>query len=310
MFENDLQEEIIDLEEGSEVEEGEGVVKSTVDRGDDFTPETDDEEDGGSVKVDDEISPDALKDVLDEKPDIRIPKSRFDEINERMKNAEREAERLRQELEGKQQAASQGQDSGKITELELLIEQKGDAYHELLLEDPERAKDTYKELEKLRRQLISEEARVLAKQTVEQTKQEASIEETKKVVLNRAIEIVSQHSFLNDQAEDFNQEAIDEFIALRDAAYKKTGNMVEAMDKALSKVLKLYGQDEAQGQQDNTNTDALTKKLQLASQQPPRAGVGNRTAGDTRPTKVSDMSEDDFSELSEAEKRRLRGDLV
>jgi hypothetical protein len=276
------------------------------DRGDDFTPDDDDEpaaEPGAAP----EPEPDPAKEPM-------IPKSRFDEMNARMKAAEAAivAEREAREaaeavLKSHPQALPT---TAKTAEMAAEIAKQNKEYHAAMSEGEfETAEQLMESIEAKRAELLMAQARGIAAAEVAEARKQESAANARAAAEARASEIAEQCPWLIDQSDP---EAREMFDALRDAQVAKGRSVTAAMDYALGLVLKTRPEATPPAQV-KSPASSLARKTIAASQQPPRAsgvGVGNRAAGSTRPTKVAAMTEEQFESMTPAERRALRGDTV
>jgi len=126
--------------------------------------------------------------------------------------------------------------------------------------------------------------------------------------------IVTELPFLAEN--DGQNPAADDFRDFRDLYRARGMPMVQALRQAAAKVRQLYPTDASAAAGDATAADspeearrrqAVEKAGQASLQQPPPiAGMGNR-AQQAR-MNVEKMSDDEFAQMPEAEKKRLRGD--
>jgi hypothetical protein len=273
--------------------------KPVVDRGDDFNPDPDPIETAP-------ISKDALEDVANDEPivpEIKIPKSRFDEVNERMKAAEaRLAEREAADAEKAKQA-----EAASATSIKDELAAKTKEYHKALIDgDFDSIDQLALDLEAIREKAVEARAQEIAMKKVDEARANDQRLSYAEKVNARAIEIAEANKFLIDGSDP---EARELFEMVRDGAMARGNDNIKAMDKALEAVLKLRG--EAVSVITPKPPSTLQKKIDAAKLQPPRpVGIGNRAAGSTTPGRVSEMSEAEFSKIPEAERKRLRGDIV
>lgn len=296
---DDDKDEVIDLEkEGSE-------EVQVIDRGDDVVdPDT---EDPGQPEVKDPISKDALEDIANDEPvvpEIKIPKSRFDEVNTRMKAAEAKLA----EMEAAKAAEVQQAETSKSATLKAELAEKTKAYHQALIDGEFESVDKLAlELDDVRERITEARAREIATKEIAETRAKDQQLSYAEKVNQRATEIADANPFLIDGSDP---EAFELFELVRDGAIAKGSDNIAAMNKALSAVLKLRG-DAPPPAPEIPKPNTLQKKIAAAKAQPPRPiGVGNRAAGSTTPTRVSEMSEEDFAKVPEAERKRLRGDFI
>lgn len=120
---------------------------------------------------------------------------------------------------------------------------------------------------------------------------------------------------------DFNQEATDRVVKMRNALIASGSSMVAALNEAVEFVVNKYGFDkpleEATKKDDPkvVNLDEkrkkdVAKKVDLQKKQPPEMeGEGERTRTQSE-VDLDEMTEEEFNALPEATKKRMRGDLI
>lgn len=261
--------------------------------------------------------PDGEDAVESRKGQISIPKARFDEVNARMKQAEQELEALRaKQYNGKVDADSEGdgnaQESQAITSLKDLSKdiaaKTRQAMDALIDGDEELYERISSEIEDARARQVEIKATEIAEHTVNETRKRADAQREYDAAVKHAEKIASEYPFLGENGDT---DAIETFALLRDNALTKGMSRIESMDSALAKVAKMYGYEvdsNKPGKADAVKSNLLRKEA-MAARQPPRVGgVGNRAAGSTVPTKIEQMSDDDFAKLTQREKKALRGD--
>jgi hypothetical protein len=247
---------------------------------------------------------------------ISIPKARFDEVNARMKQAEQELEALRAER-GKADEESHSDDNKQQpdTDLKALAKEiaaKTRQSMDALIDGDEELYDKLSgEIEDARARQVEIRAGEIAERTVNETKTKAEAQKEYDTAVQHAEKIAATYPFLGEGGD---AEAIETFGLLRDNMLAKGATRLEAMDSALAKVAKMYGYevadtDSSRSAKAGAGNANLLRKEAMAARQPPRmGGVGNRAAGSTAPTKVEQMSDDEFSKLTQREKKALRGD--
>lgn len=289
-------------EEGSEGEDGdEGTSDAEEGEGEETSKKPDSvESEGDDQGHDDEDQREDRREKSGARKDEpRIPKSRFDEVNERRKAAER---RLK-ELEESAKAAEKG--------IDFDFEAKEAEYMEAVLDgDREKALAIRREIRAAESKLYEQRAQQTASQTREQTKAELE--------LQRAIEEAkSQYPAFDDTSEAYSQDLTDEALELFNGFVAQKYEPAAAMRKATRMVAKLYGLDAASSgesadesaerpHQTRPKSGQVERKLKTAQRQPPQPS--SRT--EDRALDVMRMPESEFEKLTEAELRRLRGDMI
>lgn len=237
--------------------------------------------------------------------DQRIPKSRFDEVNERRKDAERRLAEMQKQQQGETQGETQ-------PEIDFDFNAKEDEYQDAVLEgDKDKAKNIRAEIREAEGRLYEQRAQKNAKQTVEQSSEQQKLR-------TQIVEAQAEYPELDSNDNNFNQEANNEAMDLFES-YKARGYAPsEAMSRAVDRTSRLYGltplskrgepQQEQQEQNqpsDKPSQQDVDKKTQTANKQPPQPQT--RSQEDTTPDIMS-MSEEEFDNLPDAEKAKLRGD--
>ena len=118
---------------------------------------------------------------------------------------------------------------------------------------------------------------------------------------------------------DFNEEATNKVIAMRNALIASGSSMVGALNEAVEFVVNKYGFDkpleEAKKDDKVVNLDDkrkkdIQKKVDLQKKQPPDMdGEGERSRSQAE-IDLDEMSEEEFNALPETTKKRMRGDLI
>jgi len=261
-------------------------------------------------------------DVTKKDQGISIPKARFDEVNARMKLAEQALEALTAAQSDKQPSSTEearAQDNTKeskefsdLKELSKDIAKKTRQSMDALIDgDEELYEQLSTEIEDARAKQVEIRAGEIAERTVrnEQAMSEQRGEYSK--ALSHGERIAEDYPILGA---DGDTDAIETFVLLRDNMMAKGLGRIEAMDSALEKVAKMFGLD-GPAKESTSDSERMRKNLErknaLSLRQPPRVGgVGNRASGSTAPTKVEQMSDDEFSKLSDRDKKSLRGDYL
>ena len=300
-------EEVITLN----TESGDDTAAEAVDRGDNFEPAEPAEEaiEAPAVAAEPEPEPEPVaEDKGADKTEARIPKARFDEVNARMKQAEAEKQALEAQLRALQQPQAAPAPQAPAQAGQVDINAAEDAYLEALRQgDAARAR----------------QIRVAINAHIQQQAENAAIEKVTATLSKREVETsllavatdaVAKYSFLNEDSEDANPEAIGEVVEFRDFYVSRGDRADVALKKAVEKIAKMYApkaapkpEPEPELKTDTRAKEAIQRNALAANAQPaPLAGVGER-ASKAR-YDVSKMTEDEFDALPASEKKRLRGD--
>lgn len=291
-----------DLDEGSEDE----------DRGDVVNPE--ETEENLKKLADEDEDEDETDDEGEAEPDGKspkmIPKSRFDEVNERRIRAE---ERLKM-LDEQRATAAKGaeEEAPAAVDLKDLRKQQRAA----LMEGDE---DKAAELDEQIDAEVERRATLRAVANLSESQAKAELKAA-------AAAVIEDYPFLDSTSRAANKEAIAEVVAFRDSYISRGMGHAEALMKAAEKVGKFYAPAKSKKVADEDDEDddpksaktkidelrerRLRKNAKTANQQPARleGGVGNRGTGGK--LNIEDMDDDQFSRLSEKDKAKARGDLV
>lgn len=235
----------------------------------------------------------------DAKPqEPRIPKNRFDEVNERRKKAE---QRLA-ELEGKNKQQQE-------PTVDFDFEAKEDAYMDAVLDgDKQEARNIRQEIRQAEKQLYEQQMRQASTSTREETKAELELQST----IN---ELQTQYPVFDGNSDNYDQNLTEEALELFEGFKAQKYDPATAMRRAVRYVARA-NQLDAQGNpvetpaeepkaQHKAEPEAGRKKVKRQAKQPPQPD----------PRQVSDapdpmsMSEDEFDKLSDQELAKIRGDL-
>lgn len=255
-----------------------------------------------------------------------VPHSRFNEVNERRKEAERLLEQERAEnarLRGQQQPSTEasapkdGAASAKpASEAQPFdMDSKEAEYLEALMEgETEKAMQVRREINAA----LVEQARSNARAELEQAEAQRSHQSAMKALAEEAETVLKSYPYLNTEEGEVASEMIIErrnalaakgmapHLALREAAALIAPRFAPAGSASNTPAKDLKA---GAPQADSREAAARTRGAQASVAQPPApvAGMGNRATGaDT--ADVALMDDEQFDRLSEAEKRRLRGD--
>lgn len=267
------------------------------------TPNGEAEDRGDVVQLEDapEAKPEAKAPAAEESEDRKlatIPKPRFDEVNERRKQVERELEEANRELERLRQPAAKPavQDASSSTD------DKEQAYIDAMMDgDADKAKAIRREINA---DLLAEaetrfESRNQAKQTANLAQAEATA-------------AVENYPYLDTEE---GAVALALIIDARDAKIARGVPAHQALREAVETIAPKFAPDTPTGALqgkapivDTRSQDALKRGAADSQKQPPsvQAGIGNR-ANPINPD-VLKLDEDQFAALSKAEKSRMRGD--
>lgn len=246
------------------------------------------------------------EDKPEDKGEARIPKSRFDEVNERMKKAEDELAKLK--------AASPPAAPAKPEETKpkaLDLDAKEEEYVAAVQAgDAKKAAGIRREINAEISRLATEKATADISAHLTEREQTAS--------LNKVVaESLEKYPFLNDASDAKNEDAINDVIEWRDFFASKGHPLHVALQKAVDKIAPDYvkpdpdegeTKDPAEDKGNVRQIEARRRNAAASNAQPAQMnGVGERASAAGR-VDVSKMTDDEFEKLPDAEKKRLRGD--
>jgi len=315
----------LDIEEEEEEEEGE-FDPDEEDRGDDVDPDLPDDEAEevdaeADDKGDDDLDADALAELAGDGKSRSVPHARFNEVNEQWKIERAERLRLEEEmarLRGEKPAAKAADPEPEAAP-EFDFKTKRKELREAMYEgDHDAAEKLEDEIEAARMEQMERladskaEAKLKAKTEQEESlRQEERLKQQEVSVAQASSEAIAKYPFMDDKGKDYNEEAVEEVLALRNY-YIRDKNMsaAEAITLAANKVGQRYvGED---GDTDNKepakpSKAQLERNIERSERIPARgAGLGERA----NKIDYESLTEDQFENLPDAEKKKARGDFV
>jgi hypothetical protein len=242
------------------------------------------------------------------KRNIRIPKSRFDEVQAKARAREQalleEIERLKS---GQQASATQK----AVSDMRSKIEELQDKYEDLILDGKkEEARKVRKQVDALREELVEYQTSVKS-----DAARKAAVEELSYNAQLAGFE--AKYPVLNPEHEDFDEDLTNEVAMLLNAFVKSGTKRAEALAKAVKYVLgpppEQKVSDAAKALAEERAKKAREKAAEADKKQPPssakfgldsdKAGKGGELGID-----VMRMSQEKFAKLDEETKAKLRGD--
>jgi len=269
--------------------------------------ETDDEASTDDVETpedsESEESSDDEQGTGDEKPkqqpnEPRIPKHRFDEVNERRKAAEARLAKMERE-----KTANGGEPT-----VDFDFNAKEDEYMDAVLDgDKEKARSVRQEIRQAETQLYQQQMQQTSVDTREQTKAELDLNTTIQNLQTQYLQFDGQSDVYDS---NLTEEALDLFEGFKSRGYDPT----TAMNRAVRYVVRANGIEQtaaepepepakAESQHKATPEQGKGKTKRAAKQPPEPAGHSVSEQPD-----VMYMSEEDFDKLSDQELAKLRGD--
>lgn len=306
-----------DLDDTSQDDFGNDVEQDEA--GEEPKPESEEEDQGGDADDDTEVetgesgeSDEGEAETTEsEKPadQQRIPKSRFDQVNERRKAAEA---RLK-ELERRRQMT----DPAKAINFDFQAKEKEYMQHVLDGEE-DKALAVREEIRSAEQTVMQERMRQSQQEATQQTKQQLELEQT-------IAEAQKDYPFFDGQSEQYDEAVTSETLELFEAL-KERYDPASAMKRAVNYTVKAHGMDtrsttesdqsdegpkpkpkpksKSQGRSKGKTVD---EKLKDAERQPPDVS-GSQEVSDARDP--MEMSEQEFDKLTEDEIRHMRGDIA
>ena len=306
-----------DEAEDGEHEEQEEQEEATSDDDKDDTAEDDEKADDGDdapAETEEEEGEEAEEpaDEPESKQSTVIPKSRFDAINERRKQAEREAADLRRQLEERSQQSTREQPAQEQAPA-FDFDAKEQEYMEAVVDgDFDKAKQIRGEIRQAEKAEFERVATEKAERTTSVSKQQADLDASIKAAEDTYPE-------LNPTSEGFDSVLVDEVADLM-GGWVRSGKYTpaQAMDKAVKTVAKLYDlggeakqelQTEKPSLREKTSIkEEVRKKTKAAAATPPAMDKAGEGVAKEIKVDINDLSEDEFDALPESKLRELRGD--
>jgi len=295
------------------------VNEEELDRGDLYDGDQDEDIEELEETDDDESDDSEVSEDIEEeeeepeipKKEIKIPKSRFDEVIRQREEAKERNLWLESQLEKLIEQSAKKAAEPEITLPSYDFDEAEERYISLIIEgETSQASKLRAEIDKQRQA----ELRVLIASITESATSKAKSESAEVIEQERFSTLIesyeNKYKFLNTNAKEYNEEAVDTINTLL-AGYVASGKTkVEGLKLAVAKVAPLY-------------TSPVQSKPTLGNQRKVEAGKKAAKAANSQPTKtksvstrsvdsetiaVAKMSDRDFSKLTEKEKRILRGD--
>jgi hypothetical protein len=235
----------------------------------------------------------------------KVPKDRFDEVNERMKKAEAKLE----EMEAKLQQPEEIHEEPEPEPYDYTAKEK-EAVDAILEGDTERYAEIQAEIRAALRDETLHEAKKIAVASDQEIQETATFEEV-------GAQIEANFPELAINSENYNEEARAEMLDLF-VGYAQSGmySRVDALKKAADQVSKIYTfesqREEVVGDDKvvNIKKGKPKAKAKVANSQPPSM-EGNDDKDNSEPKRdIQNMSDEEFDSLPESSKARMRGDIL
>jgi len=319
----------LDIEEEEEEEEDEEFDEEE-DRGDDVDPDLPDDDDDeqdeeeepdAEAEPEEDLDPDALAELAgdDDKRSKSVPHARFNEVNESLKQERAARLKLEEEL-----ARANGRvkpDTEKPTEPEAPafdFKAKRKEMRAALYEgDDDKADALQEEIDAAKEAELERKAEERAealfnKREKERADREAEAEaqRAQDAVGTAAAKAYEAYPFLNPEGADHDPEALEEVVAWRDYYINKGVSPDKAIEQAAAKIGPRYAEPEVEKidkSKGKPSLEQLKRNDERREKIPPRdGGTGERATK----TDFAALTEDEYDNLSEADKKKARGDYV
>jgi len=303
------------------------AIEEEVDRGDLFEDsdedieeieetedEVEEEESEDEENEEDDIEEDEVEEeVVAPKKEPRIPKSRFDEINNRMKDATERNLWLEEQLEKliNQNTQQQKQEEPKVPEAPKYdYDAAEEEYINLIISgDITKATKLRNEINTFHQKDLEILISGIENKASDNAKSQSSLLLEKERFENSIANMESKYPFLNHKDKAYNEEAVETVNTLL-AGYLAAGRgKVESLQMAIKKVLPLYEKKvPAKATLGNQRKVEAGKKAAQASKQQPVKGKTTSRTSDMGKVNINTLTDRDFSKLTAKEKSILRGD--
>ena len=229
---------------------------------------------------------------------VRIPKERFDEINEQRKAALAKIEELERQLQAKEKPQEYDFDARERDYMDAVLDGRLDDAAAI-------------------RQEIRQAEQAMFQQTLQGATEEARQRAVTEVRIQEVVEELEQtYPVFDVNSEEFDQDLADEVLVLQKSFVERGLQPDTALRKAAAYVAKANDitpvgatPEQPAGlrrQAPSAPQGAVERKMEAARRQPPSAPSRARE----EPTiDIANMTDEDFENLSEEALRKLRGDF-
>lgn len=299
---------------------------SQLDRGNDFIPdeEIEEEEELEEEEIEEEEQEEEVEEEIEEEEEEevpakaqKIPKARLDKaLSQRDEYKERNAwleEQLMKLIE--KSSTPEVKPAAKETLPEYDFETAEQQYADLLVEGKlQEAVKLKREIDRQHKLEFEAKLQEVRDSVLKEasSKSTAEIENEKFSVLRDSVE--NKYPFLNADSDDYNEEAVDTVNALMAGFLAKGMTKTQALSKAVDKIAPMYHKEPVKTKEKKTlggsprTTEAGKKAAAASNAQPPKTKTSTTTSVSTQKVDVRKLSERDFSKLTLAERKLLRGD--
>lgn len=286
-----------------------------VDRGDDIEvsaaapepePEVAQDQVAQDAETQDQVAQDSVTQEQEpEQPkrrEQRIPKSRFDEVNEKYKAARAELEELKNRNQAETEAAEGQYD----------FDAKEQEYLEMVLDGKTAdAAALRREIRAAERAQIQAEIDARSQNSVRSSNIQQGLQEMSDAY-------AEAYPAFDPNSDTYDADAIDEVKALYAGYYSQSGNTLVSFQKAVEAVIKMRDWQEVTDEDGEVDDAPVAKpspkqvaaKVAMAKKQPPSLAEKGTGASALDIPDLGKLSEREFDALPDSTKARLRGDFV
>ncbi len=284
------------------------------DRGDEISEEGLDEEGLDEEGLDEEgLDEEGLDEEDSDDSNIKIPKSRLDEViaqrEEERERARWLEEQLEKLIEANSKPSSQHVEEKEVVKYDFDTAEQN--YIDLIIEgETSKAAALRKEIEEARHRELVSVIKDIESESSKKIK-EASKQTTEDLKFESLIDTFeSKYAFLNADSDDYNEEAVDTVNTLMAGFIASGISKPDALSKAVRKVAPFYKNEEETVKKlgGERKTKSIKKSVKASKSQPPKTRSKGSKNLDLDDIDISKLNERDFDSLTEKEKRILRGD--
>jgi len=314
----ETQEEVLETMPGADTPEGLDQTSMSLDFSDELesTPEPEPEPEPApepepvAAEAEQEVEAQADPEPEPEKKGPMIPKARLDEALQKQKALQKQLEEMqRDRTEVKlEKPLEYDFDAAEVAYQEYVL--NGETEKATALRREIREAEQYTMLYDIQQDLNS------------RVDNQVNITNEQQNLANAAKQVAAQYPALDQDSDQFDEQATEEVIELRDAFIQKGYDAVASLNKAVNYVVKTrdikVAVDDVQ-KQHNKQVDEVAKKraqvqkkLEAAEAQPPEltdAGESSDAYGE-KSINYQNMSDDEFAALPASTLARLRGDIL
>ncbi len=289
--------------------------QDTEDQSETELPEEETEEDADDVESEEEAVLEETEAEVEEEPEPEakkkqpmVPKSRLDEVLEKVRQQQKQLDDLKQQ----QEVVENAPEPYAFDEKELEYQQH------VLDGESDKAAALRKEIRNAERAQLEYDMEQKMGQKVVQNQQEIALAQA-------ANEMEKNFPVFDQNSADFNAEYTQEVVELRDAFIIQGLDAVTALTKATDFVVKdrnLVVDDDAtpalaktqspkaEKTDDTKKRREVSRKLKAAESQPPDMPGESSASRGEESVNLNNLTEEEFNALPDATLKRLRGDLV